>query len=66
MGLVESAKFSDEPFGSVSPYGVPRAFTYRDSHSRDAQPVAPTKDGEMGRVISFPQSIYIDKVLSIQ
>jgi hypothetical protein len=66
MGLVESVKFSDEPFDSVSPYGIPCPFTYRDSQSRDAQPVAQTKDDEMGRMISFSQSIYIDKVLSIQ
>jgi hypothetical protein len=66
MGLVESVKFSYEPFDSVSRDGIPCPFTYGDPQSRHAQPVAQTKDREMGRVISFAQSIYIDKVLSIQ
>ena len=66
MGLVESVKLSDEPFDSVPLDGIPYSSTYGDPQSRDAQPVAQTKDREMGRMISFAPSIYIDKVLSIQ
>jgi hypothetical protein len=66
MGLVESVKFSDEPFDSVSLDGIPCPLAYGDPQSRYAQPVAQTKDREVGCVFSFAQSIYIDKILSIQ
>jgi hypothetical protein len=66
MGFVDSVKLSDEPFDSVSLDGIPCPFTYSDSQSCYAQPVAQTKDCEVGCMILFAQSIYIDKVLSIQ
>ena len=66
VGLVEPAKLSNEPLDPVPLYGIPYPFTDGDPQSRYAQPIAQAKDREMGRVISFAPSIYIDKVLSIQ